>query len=354
MKKHVYIFFNIIVIFTSSVMAQKTLKFNREESEFIRLTRNFEQDLNKRLIEPYFCDVSDTILVVTENKLENTQFKFFSTVSGKFLGSYGKKGEGPGEISYLPTMIHQDFIKNEGLIFLDWGKKRISKIRVESMLERVDFIPQQYYVLHSDLIFAQRVMYLNASTVVGFGGVRQGRLYVSNIRTDETTFTEFIPDPGFTVSERNIGYAYFGYFSISSANKRIVTTSRYFNQLEIYDYNLNLLSVIRNENEFEIQIDTKGLVNENSRVYYNDIDVSDNYIYALYVNVNVNETLNEMLNDDEVEESEIHVFDWDGNFLMRYILEGYYESFTIDERNNRFYAVNPYDISKNIYSFDIK
>ena len=91
MKKHVYIFFNIIVIFTSSVMAQKTLKFNREESEFIRLTRNFEQDLNKRLIEPYFCDVSDTILVVTENKLENTQFKFFSTVSGKFLGVMGKK-----------------------------------------------------------------------------------------------------------------------------------------------------------------------------------------------------------------------------------------------------------------------
>ena len=98
----------------------------------------------------------------------------------------------------------------------------------------------------------------------------------------------------------------------------------------------------------------KKIVNENSRVYYNDIDVSDNYIYALYVNVNVNETLNEMLDDDEVEESEIHVFDWDGNFLMRYILEGYYESFTIDERNNRFYAVNPYDISKNIYSFDIK
>ena len=81
----------------------------------------------------------------------------------------------------------------------------------------------------------------------------------------------------------------------------------------------------------------RDAIDENTKLekwtYYIDLNVSDKKIYALYCNQKYEESF-------EVEkEMEIHVFDWFGNPLCKYIVPQYITSMTVDENNSCIYGL---------------
>jgi hypothetical protein len=82
------------------------------------------------------------------------------------------------------------------------------------------------------------------------------------------------------------------------------------------------------------------------RTYYAGIEVTDNYIYALYIDQNYDDTF-------EVEkEMEVHVFDWEGNPVFKYVIHEYVTCIAVDENGGRLFGLAY--LSENIYVYDMK
>jgi hypothetical protein len=81
-------------------------------------------------------------------------------------------------------------------------------------------------------------------------------------------------------------------------------------------------------------------------VYYVNMEVTDKYIYALYYNQVYEESF------DIEKEVEIHVFDWQGNAVHKYIIPQYIRCMAIDEDNNRIYGMSSMD--EQLYVYNLK
>ncbi|MCC5943580.1 MAG: hypothetical protein JJT94_01490 [Bernardetiaceae bacterium] len=69
-------------------------------------------------------------------------------------------------------------------------------------------------------------------------------------------------------------------------------------------------------------------------MYYFDACVTDNYIYALYLEQPESKYL------DEPTSTEIHIFDWDGNPVANIKTEDYLISIAIDEERGKIYGLD--------------
>lgn len=309
--------------------------------------------VNNHLVNPDFCDIQDSILIIVE-KNTPPYFKFFSLNNFRYLGSYGGKGEGPGEISFFPTMIHQDRkdIKPLSFQFYDWGKKRLAKLFLSKALKNSKAEPKIYYVLPPDLIYAQRVAYLNDSTIVGAGGITMGKLFFDNLKAHTIDYTPFIPKIKQHIDMRDLGQLYFGYFTIDHLQRRIAMVSQYFKQLEVYNFSGKLLSVTSFKNTPPpIFYHNNMVTSDKTMRYYYDILSTNKYIYAGYFGKPQGD-LNQL--GSKKFTTQIQVFNWNGEPVKKYILNAYLRSFILDLRHNRILGIAPYNKESPLVAFDLK
>ncbi|MFQ6119517.1 MAG: 6-bladed beta-propeller [Methanosarcinales archaeon] len=126
--------------------------FNIEE----RFTIDTERDDIARLgladIESFDLDSEDNIYLLSSRKSpENTIFKFDK--NGEFISSFGRKGQGPGEIllaSYL-GVTHRDEIavierKSRKLLFFSRDGNFIKEIRIEPSVIGISPLPNGKYL----------------------------------------------------------------------------------------------------------------------------------------------------------------------------------------------------------------
>ena len=116
----------ILILFLFAVTLQACTNSEvREESQGITriLTEsNFEtidsveysipKGIEGYLINARFIEASDSLLLIVDNNDENI-FQFFDLITFNKVGSFGRKGEGPGEVSTPVFINHNSFIKND-------------------------------------------------------------------------------------------------------------------------------------------------------------------------------------------------------------------------------------------------
>ena len=79
--------------------------------------------------------------------------------------------------------------------------------------------------------------------------------------------------------------------------------------------------------------------------YYTGITTTSKYVYALYMNQSREEAF------DKEQPTEIHVFDWDGNFVKKLVANEYLYSITVNANDNAIYAC---DMEGNVYRYELK
>ena len=79
--------------------------------------------------------------------------------------------------------------------------------------------------------------------------------------------------------------------------------------------------------------------------YYTGITTTSKYVYALYMNQSREEAF------DKEQPTEIHVFDWDGNFVKKLVANEYLYSITVNANDNAIYAR---DMEGNVYRYELK
>jgi hypothetical protein len=283
-------------------------------------------------------------------KQKKTFLNFFSLNSQQLVGTYGRKGEGPGEISFLPTMVHHDFVNSGTFTYYDWGKKMLAEVPLQRALNNTDYStrPQKNYVLPPELIKTQRLTYLNDSTIIGGGGNTKGKLLISNLEDTSFTYSAFIPESKQSIPRKNIGYAYFGFFSINKIQDKIVWANNKFPQFEIYNGSGDLTLTVDYSDAPKQEFNSSGLTKGKTVLFHKDIVTTQDSIYVLYIG----KTHTELDRTNNNVNPEIRVFDWQGNPLKRIILDHYITKFDITA--DTIYGLAPYNKEGVIISFDRK
>ena len=138
--------------------------------------------------------------------------------------------------------------------------------------------------------------------------------------------------------------SYFHSFdNIKSDQSKVAMAMWMLPQINILDIQTGELKGFRlNENIDFVNLEKNDI--ESLKFYYSNICTDNNYIYALYLNTLMVDT------EKHEETNEIHVFNWDGKFVKRIILEHSCDQIALDRKNNKLYTK---DDEEKIFCYDL-
>jgi hypothetical protein len=357
-NKNLSILFTLVFFFGCTTETQDTtrtatgmLVFQEEIVLQPMVTDDTWQTLLEEVFYPQFISVIDSTLLVLDRSRNTDFFRFYSLENGSYLGSFGKRGEGPEEYSGMIQHVVQTInpVSEAEFTVFDWVKKRLTAVNINFSSQENEnspsssslFTNSSNYLLLPDLMFAQRAAFLNDSTLIGMGGTEKGMLFFVDVNTDSTWYIPFQPQLINGLQRRDILEMYRGEFAIHRQHGRIAIATKWFPEIVISDLDGNPEKVI------QLMADThhpSHFDEENRVLYYKDIKATDNYIYAVYLGLSfkqMEELLDEPRTSLEDYSTEIHVFDWQGNPVRKFILENHFVQFiAIDPKSNKILALD--------------
>lgn len=150
---------------------------------------------------------------------------------------------------------------------------------------------------------------------------------------------------------RKYNYLYTSHIGIKNNKTKIASAMSSFNRIDIFDSEGVLEKSVLEGVEFpkdDIQnyLEAESSDNRALMIYYNAIYTTDNYIYALYYGQPKSDYAKKSI------ETELRIFDWDGNPLCKMKVPDYLLNFCIDEERGLMYGVDYFN-GKNL-KYDIK
>lgn len=130
----------------------------------------------------------------------------------------------------------------------------------------------------------------------------------------------------------------------NAKNKKACVIPPYIDHIQIIDCDGNndmILSTAKSDTWPAIKQDG---FNESIKSFYKSTKVTDDFIFSMYVNKKISEL------GTTPEETEIHVFDWDGNAVTKIRLKDHITSFAVDTKHRTLYGI---DNMNQLYSYDI-
>jgi hypothetical protein len=270
------------------------------------------------------------------------EYRFFAySYAGDSLGGFGTQGPGPNELMNI-VLNGVDFENNRFWIN-DVSKARLCEIDVKQSLERGECTFNRTV---KNLSFSLNALYINDTLLISEG--RKANNY-SVIWTNPGSET-VIKDEDEYRKDLSAGEDPFSYYRslwrVKPDKKRMVASMFAINQLNFMDLLSGerfSLAIFKSVPGLEQIVDKKSEIEK--WTYYCDLEVTENYVYALYMNQSHGDVLN------VEKEQEIHVFDWEGKALHRYILPHYIKDFTVNEKESAIYGLTALD--EKIYKYTL-
>lgn len=296
-------------------------------------------------IMPLHLGINDDLLILCDPQSEY-RFYAYKLPEFKFLGKFGKEGDGPKEISETMIFLNQ-FEKNKDGIFINFFEP--NKMKYVSMnlnkalndsLEDNDF---KITYMPPEIQESYNIIKLKNNTFFGSGFSLAGEFFIYDENTASFRWKDQTVDHNDdfmkSLKENNLLDMYkHGALKAKPDNSHFVKAYQFTPKISVYDSDGNLKFSIINESKKEPKI-VNNQFEENTRMYYFTTYVTDDYIYAIDLNCTQKEFRSGGINNVE-----LHVFDWDGNPIKKYLLNegiGALSPFAVDEKNNKLYTVNP-------------
>lgn len=300
---------------------------------------------------PASLGILDNYLVLID-KYKSPQINFFSLRDLSLVGSYGNKGQGPGE--FKTPFYHGQFEKKGGRIYYwlhDMARNRLVKLDLEKSLKDIAYEYETLTVLPPDIYIPLSIYQTSNKTLVGTSNSGNGRWFVYNQIDKTLLWQENFPEVSQVPTEPiKKGMLYYGAISGSSDLTRFVNITRFFRRLDFFNDSGKLLN--------STVFDTKGKPEPNfsnpniflppgTMYYYFDIQSTDNYIYVLNYD-------KPMEQEDTLNQVKIDVFDWQGNPVVQFVLNEHLMNFAVDEIGGKIYGISNRVEDKPIVAFDFK
>jgi len=275
--------------------------------------------------------VVDSLIIVADFYQKDKAFHVFNKESGKWIKSFGHKGQGPGELLF-PISAWMD--KNNNIVAYSSNRQRI--VSYNFAAEKIDFQerkinnPENFFIADvqssGNTIFARGI-----DVAMRFGTVANNELKALDIR-----FPKLLD--GSDEIDRAIAN-YMPSWRISPDETKLAVATYIGGVIEIININRNdsdkdkIMSFFKPKCRIvEGAVPLNVSWTDETTFGVQDMYVSDKYIYVL---VNGGKA-----KDESFFPNTIAVFDWNGNGICEYKLDIGINKFTVDEPNKCIYAIS--------------
>jgi hypothetical protein len=294
---------------------------------------------------PLFMEIKDSLMVFCDYET-SPYLHVYSLPHLKHLGSFGNSGSGPNDI--LDPVIWGQIYNVDDSYKMWIYQMNIMKFIYIDLLESLNsnkVIPEKTVYLPPEVGANVNVISLKNDNIIGTGIEAQGEYFIFNPKDTTFNWKPFIYDfddkyKTELINSDLLSLLKLGTIKAKPNDTLFVKSFMFYPIIDIYDINSNLILSIVNDNYEMPKINLKSSqFGENSTMYYANIFLTDEYIYAL----NLNCTLSEYSNNN-YDDVLIDVFNWKGKSVCSYKLnEGIIQTgaFSVDEKNNKIYITNP-------------
>ena len=295
----------------------------------MKFSGNREQILSEEMAE-LDITVFDTLVFLHKYSSENF-FSIYSKNQKLVSAGWLKNGNGPGEFT-APKFIRQ--IGTQRLFVYDIFKGGLFQLKPDNPDLKIDFVSNldPVYGLTQDMIFK------NDSVIVGNLGYLSPEAYLVkgfDFKNQKDLFIVPIPD---LEEYQNKGVTdfytvFYNFFRMKPDGSKSVLAFNYFDRMLILDENFKALNDLSGDSGRKslkiVDGEPVDLVN-----YYFDVEVTDDYIFALYYNQPESEY------GEVMQPTQIRLFDWDGTLLKIIEVPDYLMGISFDEKNQSLYGVD--------------
>lgn len=332
----------IVIVFILFFLLSCTTKslFDGRETLITKFPQTLNlkgQRLNIEILGVVDIDVIDTFLIAYTPLNSSFYCQVYSTNNYEYLGSFFPVGRGPAEF-YAISYERCDEVTLDGI--KTWYANSIQQYRwdiTESILQRktvVDSIIRKKEILSngiwlpgSDSMMLGFQRTSNNIQYIQYNGKKfsENNIYPKKISKKILPLASMEP----YIKPDKSKIAYIGW----SINYLCVFNTDFsdFQALSIYEKPISLHRVLQIKEEERI-------------LFYSNNDVTNKYIYALYLNQPKKNRRYHTGNE------EIHIFDWDANPIMNIIIPENIMFFTVDEKHKCLYGLTS---DEKIYKYDL-
>ncbi len=265
-------------------------------------------------------------------------------------------GRGPNEV------IGANIFKMRGkqLQVVDVSVRKTQIHNLDSLLEGIEtpaksIIYDKFPIEKDEFLLS--VQFLNEDNVIAIGAFADGRFRVYNIKSLKSyPVSEFPEDYSREHSiESNFTKltAFQGLIQGKPDNTKFLYYSHMCYNFEILEFQVGRLTKV---SEKSLNFPLYGRSSDGSAVFKREnklsfaySDVTNDFIYLLYIGRSLVDH-----SENYTYGNEIHVFDWDGNEKIKYLLNRDVKAISVDARNNKIYglSINPESLTPELGYFE--
>ena len=355
MRQSIYF---ILLLFCASC-TQKVTVFNGEIS--IIKGANTEDSLvgskiNLEGINTGYMSICDSLMIFSSEKYPDYELYIFNINTGNHIASLCKRGNGPNE--FLSFIHREQYVLENNDIKL-WGYDDITKIFCLNLTESIknDSLQIDTIVTHdwntkhnrcwSYLFMLDDDCFLikNQPESLFHNDGRNIELpafhiYKKDLDNKQKTYQPYNQMPFEDQTDFDADLLFYSTDCMKPDKSKIAMGMERLAQINILDLETGILRGFRLENTPDFK-DVKmpdGTIQKSLMFYYSDLCADDDAIYALYANCSL-----ERIENYPIQTNQVHVFDWDGNFIKKIILDHKVSQIALDPVKHLLYASDEND-----------
>jgi len=284
--------------------------------------------------QSYNMCIYDSILFVME--FRKPFFSFYNINNHKLLASFGKRGKGPDEFLQVPDQCKFFRPDNNEIYFylIDQQKDEIIEAKLLSSIKSKKIVSQKIAKLSYKLpsVLIKRI---NDSVYAGTGYDKRGSIFFYNMKQDSVikwTKRFDIKGHGFVHRDNKLRVNQ-EYIYISPDRQKIISRFLLLKRIHIYDNQGDILVRIEDKNKGNLDFSSMTATSK-IKERYHPIILSNEYILVIN-NIATNRFSEE---DKDQKRKEILVFDYSGNAVAKYKLDGLVYGYAMDWNTKRLYS----------------
>jgi hypothetical protein len=324
-----FVFFPIIAFYA----CENNIDSNLISFELTKNTSFQEIDIVDVLELPFEVVINKEFIVVGDIKSE-WFFHFFSKAEKTYLGSIFRRGRGPNEEIMIFPFFR--FVGVDSILFQNHNSIKIGRIvATQSGLEN-SIVFQ--YDLPEEMRMDSDFFIINNVLLSSFASrpVTKDFQAISTINGKIFEAGNIVPEISSKLENEDFSYIHSGKLTTVKPDKtRFASVFGSFPIIRIYDStNITLVT--------EVQVNSFSTYDLGLNSYYWRVRSTNKYIFALYYGDEIIES--EVFNNEMPKyfdyASIIHVFDWDGNPIMKLELDRPIFSFDVTPDNKQIIAIS--------------
>ncbi|REG84434.1 BF3164 family lipoprotein [Algoriphagus antarcticus] len=315
--------------------------FPQELKPNVKIVKELHNAIPNRII------VNDSLVFIVNSNNEDTLINAYDKVSFELKESFALKGDGPKEFRSI-GLVGQQFFKNGSSTdyAYDYSSQKVVDINLISEVGD-NRIGESHIELPQFFNGFFKFFFISDSLTISIPLDRaenRFKIYKDGVEINVPYFS----NPPFEINNENLSniYANVG-FSINEKKRIFVGAPNLLGQYDFFNFNGDYLytSVIDRDVNLIEQATVPDFVDQRVLPHYiTEIIGDEEKFYSLFFTMSASNGLSN---------SVIHVLDWEGNPISKYVFDRVIFSFAFDRVDNCFYGLS-YNATDDDYFYIVK